>query len=561
MESSDKTILSIDQPKKKLKIRSYRGFFVDIEISKKQYTFLDILLNTVLNIFIISIALIIEQGFTVDLAVVSGGDNLISGMGLGILFVAIFSDKIKKRVNFVKYLVIISTIILFLQVTFLRGSSNFLHDLCFFVNGFISVVLFILFLILYLEYSSVLERGRVFSFLLIGNIMYALFAIFVVYFGLFIPLLIYIPFVTNIYVIYRIFKEKQLERPLFKEKIESPKHVNKDDVICMLIITVFSFTIALATPTSEVIEFTVQPWIAENFILAIVLIIIFSIIIVIVIGFIFDFTGRVATFTSLIVLLTMSSFLNLFDFNIAYFNVATILSSYVGVFIAIPLLIGDIAKRKNYGKVLTLTFILFAVGWVFGYITVGLIPQLIGDAQKAQAVISGIQYMSAIACLVILLIGEEALPLKEQQWFDSLIHLYAIQESGVLMFDHEFIKEQDRTAQSDLISGGIIGLITMLDEITKGKEKLRIIDHGDKKLMFKFTSSRNMVFSLLVKEDLIVLRYKLDEFVKDFEENYHPNLSKLPQGQVTGWQILSELVEKYFKRKYFELFFVDKKDS
>jgi hypothetical protein len=59
--------------------------------------------------------------------------------------------------------------------------------------------------------------------------------------------------------------------------------------------------------------------------------------------------------------------------------------------------------------------------------------------------------------------------------------MYIVHESGLLIYEYEFQKDTEELASSDLISGGIIGLVTMLKEITKSKDNLRTIDHGNKK--------------------------------------------------------------------------------
>jgi hypothetical protein len=166
--------------------------------------------------------------------------------------------------------------------------------------------------------------------------------------------------------------------------------------------------------------------------------------------------------------------------------------------------------------------------------------------------ILGLQYLASIITLILLSLSKEALPHKEKEWYESLIHFYIIHKSGLLLYEHEFIKVDER-AESDLVSGGIIGLTSILGEIVKGKEKLRTIDHGDKKLMFKYSPDKEVIFVLLIGEDLFVLRNKINLFILEFIEEYHEKIESLQGVIASEWAGVSALVKKHFSRKYFEI--------
>ncbi len=538
--------------KGKVKLKSYHGMFKDIEIERKDYVFLDFVFDSILY----SIALIIALVFDLDLY--AGGEGgaiffLLAGVLLGGILSAFLTNRIKRRVKAIKYLLITSSIIFFVQITFLRGFPGIINNICFLIGGVIIELLFFLFLILFLESTSILERGRVMSYVLMGTILSAVIIVMVVALGvMFFPPLLYIPVLFNIVPLYLMFKDPTYEKPLLKEKRQGQQHLNKDLTISVLIIAVFGINLILSIPVDEIMEWSSQNWWDESFLVPVGITVLFSVLLTLLIGVIFDFIGRVATFTILIVAIAIFNFLSIFEFQIPFVRASLVVSAFIAAFMSIPLLVGDLAKRINYGKILPFTFIIFSAGMGIGILIYSFIEIRRPDPAEAQAILTGAQSLSAIFCLVLLLIGEEALPHKEQEWYESLVHLFVIKDSGILLYEHEFI-EEDRTAQSDLISGGIIGLITMLNEITKGKEKLRAIDHGDKKLMFKFNHKKSVIFTLLIKEDLFVLRNKLDRFVSDFEDVYEEKLEALPTGNTGGWIVLSELVEKHFQRKYFQI--------
>ena len=79
----------------------------------------------------------------------------------------------------------------------------------------------------------------------------------------------------------------------------------------------------------------------------------------------------------------------------------------------------------------------------------------------------------------------------------------------------------------DLVSGGIIGLVSMLKEIIKGQKHVRTIDHQDRKLMFETNSSGSVIFVLLVTEELKIFRKKLDRLVIEFEKRYSEELKEI----------------------------------
>ena len=57
----------------------------------------------------------------------------------------------------------------------------------------------------------------------------------------------------------------------------------------------------------------------------------------------------------------------------------------------------------------------------------------------------------------------------------------------------------------------------------------------------------------MIAEELIVLKNKMDEFAREFNEAYEKKLANFEGYISSDWEKVSELVEKYFERKYFEL--------
>lgn len=59
--------------------------------------------------------------------------------------------------------------------------------------------------------------------------------------------------------------------------------------------------------------------------------------------------------------------------------------------------------------------------------------------------------------------------------------------------------------------------MTFLKEIVQGEKQIKSIDHGDRKLLFRSNYSRNNIFVLIVKEDLVIFRNRLASLVEEFD--------------------------------------------
>ena len=138
------------------------------------------------------------------------------------------------------------------------------------------------------------------------------------------------------------------------------------------------------------------------------------------------------------------------------------------------------------------------------------------------------------------------LPIKK--WSDSLIHLYIIYKSGLLIYDHSFIGKSENQ-DSTLISGGIIGMLIMLKEIIHGETQIRAIDHGDRKLIFETNRTEDITFALLVKENLIVFKRRLDSLIEHFDNIYKDLIDDIENTTLimNYWENLDDLIKKYFE--------------
>ncbi|TFF93393.1 MAG: hypothetical protein EU544_05950 [Promethearchaeota archaeon] len=553
--SSEEDLEEIYTKKRK---KHYHGFIQDIEIQRNEF-----LLLMLIYLSIASIATL-----TLDLGSYYLGNNLISGLnaqnlGLivgfcaGLVFSGFLSDCIHKRLSLLQYLLIVEIGNLIIQINMLAVEISIMlyNFFSFFLTGFTFVVMSLMFTVLFLEYSSILERGRVYSYLIMAMIIITMIiAVLSHVIATFLPIFLYLPLIPSFLTIYYIQQNKStMETCLLQELRWEEKHINPIVVKYGFFIFFFALTVGVAMPIQE-IEYVFDLMVNTDTISPEVLII-FSLLIlissltVLIIGSVFDFKGRLVSLSSVILIISVCSVLYFLRLPILYLNEIIIVSSVLAIIMSITLLLGDVTKRKNYGRVITIGFSVCLAGLYLGLMFKNIIPLWL--PQNSTVVLLSIIYLSSVLSLTILVNSNETLPHKEKEWFESLVHLYIIHKSGILLYDYEFSQQEDKI-ESDLVSGGIIGLTSLLKEIVKGEERLRIIDHGDMKLMFKYSPMKDVIFVLVIREDLLILRDKLDEFSKDFIETYKQQLDTLEYVRVDDWMGVSKLIEKYFERKYFE---------
>jgi hypothetical protein len=128
------------------------------------------------------------------------------------------------------------------------------------------------------------------------------------------------------------------------------------------------------------------------------------------------------------------------------------------------------------------------------------------------------------------------------------MHIYILYKHGIPLYSHSFLIE-DESHDSLIVSGGIVGMLTILKEIIKGEKQIRTIDHGDRKLMFKTNNTKDVIFALAVKENLLVFHKKLDALIEEFDKDYADLVRDIKKTctVVENWKNLKLLVEKYFE--------------
>jgi len=130
----------------------------------------------------------------------------------------------------------------------------------------------------------------------------------------------------------------------------------------------------------------------------------------------------------------------------------------------------------------------------------------------------------------------------ELEWPTKVRHLYLIhQEKGFSLYNHSFIKED--LVDSQLIAGGISGIASLLQELTSSSDKVKIIDLERLKILIEY--GNYIIGALITEENYRILRNKLRQLVKLFEDQYKDRLINF-KGQIYEFEDTKALIDEVF---------------
>ena len=132
-------------------------------------------------------------------------------------------------------------------------------------------------------------------------------------------------------------------------------------------------------------------------------------------------------------------------------------------------------------------------------------------------------------------------------WTDLLLHIYIFHNSGILLYDYPFVEDKKKN-DSVLISGSLVGMISILKEVVQGEKFIKIIDHGDRKIIFELNTTNQIIFALIAKENLTIFHQKIFSLIEEFDNHYQNLIENIEEScSVTGnWRNLESLIEKHF---------------
>ncbi|TFG23813.1 MAG: hypothetical protein EU529_06290 [Promethearchaeota archaeon] len=534
---------------------TFKSFMKDIEITKKEFFLLFLIFNSLVFLGLYQFGIIIgmpiehENPHLRELNLFKAV-SIFSGFIIGFLLSIYFIDKIKKPISFIKSVIVTSLILIFIQIPLILLKMEMLLNIFYFTNILILIIAIMTTGKIFLIKTSILERGRIMSYLLFFTIL----CIAIVLGSALINILIIIPivFVVLTIILLKINKDKyniKFQTSIIEgEKKSLLKSFQLDLIKYYLFFFCFSFTGGLAFPLQDSIQFGVNA-LAGNTVLIFSLVIIYAIIIVILIGLLFDYAGRIFPLNYIILAIALATYIHIFRDRYYDFPLAIVFSAYIAALMCVPLLIGDTITRENFGSSLSISYFIIIIGMIIGLSFNMFITESLESSSFKEIFLMGTIFMFCIICLLFLVYMRETLPRKEQAWKNFLHHLYIIHDSGILLYEYAFIKEKQTegsSVDSDLRAGGIIGVRSILKEIVQGEEEVKTIDSGDRVLMINH--SNQVIFALIIKEELIVLRKKMEALIEDFNKEFGELINEVSSigAAIHKFKPTEHIVLKYF---------------
>ncbi len=138
----------------------------------------------------------------------------------------------------------------------------------------------------------------------------------------------------------------------------------------------------------------------------------------------------------------------------------------------------------------------------------------------------------------------------EVNWKESLIQIFIIKSgAGISFFNMKFQRasgeiEGRSDIDEELVGGGMVGITTMLKEISRSSEELKTIDHGDQKILLEH--SEYFFIALLVKVEMHIFKEKLFQ-LRSTIEKYYNNILEDWDGSLDYFEPLGNIVKDIFQ--------------
>jgi len=534
---------------------------VDLENSAFIYLFFSFLSITfIVEYFVLKFFLNMTVGLDVEMPVI------MTFFVISILFLAFgfFIDIIKNKTQFFNIVLLISIIGLFL--------TTFTPPL-FDIFGLLIVLITIPQLIIIwcstlVHETNILNRGRVTAMILVSSFLLGLFDLFFLFFE---HLFIYFIILEIILLIIIVVNSRFYKYIETKDRLKSDRKYF--EIIFEKHFSRYSVGLAflsglLGGLLNDSLSYF-QCYKINIFIFSIT-----SFFYVLAAGWFFDYMGRKNT---LVIGILIVSF---FYITFGSFYVASPDIPVFGIpkeihislhyaFAILPLLLaiitisGDFSTERGNLKYrssvngIFISLMIFGIG--LGYLLYKMIDVLYKTFEDMQVWMPEIPNLLNSFVLVIVLVwmmaGKDILVSKEKDWAKSLKTLFVLSNSGVCLYNYNFItKEQVQEEEEgecgfdeDLVSGALSGVITIISEITRSSRHIKKIDKEGNHLYFAF--GKYHIAALITTTDLPILYKKLDSFSRAFEQNFSEEVKNF-KGNVQVFSSARYLINRYFSQKY-----------
>ncbi len=186
----------------------------------------------------------------------------------------------------------------------------------------------------------------------------------------------------------------------------------------------------------------------------------------------------------------------------------------------------------NYG--MTYQFGLFLTGWI--------------SSEYSIFVFIGAR-ASIILGLLLLFYGFSADIFLESDWRKYLMEYYIIEnKSGKALFYKNLVyaSAEGEVPNTALFSGGIVGIMAMIQEFTQSEKELNVIDKGSIKILIERGDLVTVVF--VVKENLSILRYILQKSVEEFESTLGVFLTTPGEDNTDVFRATGTIMDQLFQK-------------
>ncbi|MFX0132316.1 MAG: tetratricopeptide repeat protein [Candidatus Hodarchaeota archaeon] len=131
---------------------------------------------------------------------------------------------------------------------------------------------------------------------------------------------------------------------------------------------------------------------------------------------------------------------------------------------------------------------------------------------------------------------------SEMNWQKRIHHIYLFMPNGTCIYDHPFKLEEEIEPQ--LVAGGLTGISGLIQEITKNKTKIKIVEQEEMTILLEYGKYLNI--ALITEENLITLRNKLVKLIEEVEDFYQEELETY-SGNIGIFSKAGKFIQKIFE--------------
>jgi hypothetical protein len=189
-------------------------------------------------------------------------------------------------------------------------------------------------------------------------------------------------------------------------------------------------------------------------------------------------------------------------------------SVILGVLLLIPLMLQLNKLIDKTGGYIKQYFSLAIMGIPLSFLAIGIGPLWKTLAYPENWALKIGTHSIFLISLVFLAIALLNLPsLNEFGWEKTLGALYILLPNGACIYTFNF--KQIKAIDPQLLGSGLTGIVMMVQEMTKSKQRLEFIKQQWKNLYVEY--GRHVTVALLGEEHLKIISEKLEQFVGEFE--------------------------------------------